>query len=458
MATPTWTFPVNPHRKTVAFNNQGVAHFTGDRLRNVVREITQNSVDAGRNDGHPVRIELSYQAIPLCLFDGDGLLRTVRNCEKSSKIPQDAPILKRIANYLRDSRKTGNMETLVIADHHTTGAADISDPSMWEALTNSEGVDVKATPGSGGSHGIGKNAPYNISVPRAILYSTHFETENGSSRSLFVGRTLLVSHQDHHGTHYGHEGYLGAPDFMPLEDDAIDLFFRRDETGLTIYILGFTPEDTDWQTQARLAAIENFSHGIIRRKVEFDIDGELINAGNLSAKWTGWLPDLSTETLNRIRVSQSEPVAVCQIDGIGDVNLYMETSEDPSDNRREIALVRDAGMLITDQLRNMELPGMRRGSSLSRNLKGFTAVIECLSHREPSLIRDAEITNHTAIRVETIEDRERRRLAQRRLRELGGWVKKHIETIAKREVQARADSADELNQYVSLEGEGSGRR
>ena len=454
-----WQFPPNTSRKTIAFNNQGVAHFTGDRFRNVVRETVQNSVDAAMDTSEPVTVKIALQEIPIDLFDCQGLLDDITQCLLTSKVPNDHPMLDKMADYVSLAIETGTMSALVISDHNTTGASDVPEmgklTSMWEALTNSEGVDVKASPGSGGSHGIGKNAPYNISIPRTILYSTRFETGNHrQTRSLFVGRTLLVSHQGTDGQHYTHEGYLGAPDFYPLENDDIPPFFRREGTGLTTFILGFIPSDQwNWRILAAQAAIENFSHGIVRGKVIFDIDGDVISADNIQDKWINALPDLQQETLNLIRLSTTSPDKNCQIEGIGQVNLYLETTDDLEDNRREVALVRDSGMLITNHLPNMNLPGMRREASLARNLKGFTAIIECLSHGEASLIRDAETANHTAVRTDIIDDPDRRKLAERQLSKLGRWAKGVLQERAKREVQARIDSADEINEYLSLTGE-----
>lgn len=459
MQKPSWLFPKNGPRKTVAFNNQGVAHFTGDRFRNVIRETVQNSLDAVRVQNEPITIKIYRQEIPINLFDCEGLFNAIFQCLETSKVPNDHATLDKMADYVSLAIEKGTISALVISDHNTTGASDTSEEtkptSMWEALTNSEGVDVKASQGSGGTHGIGKNAPYNISIPRTILYSTRFETgSHGQTRSLFIGRTMLVSHQGADKQYHSHEGYLGAPDFYPLQDDDIDPLFRREDTGLTTYILGFTPPShTDWQILAAQAAIENFFHGIVRGNAVFDIEGDIISSDNIDSKWTRELPDLEQEMLNFIRLSTKPPEAKCHFDGIGDVNLYLETTDDLNDNRRDIALVRDSGMLITDQLPNMNLPGMRREGSLPRNLKGFTAIIECLSHGEASLIRDAESANHTAVRIDIIEDEDRRKLAARQLAKLGQWVKSVLQERAKREVQSRIESADELNDYITLVGE-----
>ena len=462
MQAPGWKFPINEGRKIVGFNNQGVSHFTGDRFRNVIRETAQNSGDVVQDATKPVTIKMSSTHIPMHLLDSEGLATTLALCLERSKVPSDKPALEKMVDHVQEACATGTMPALVISDHNTTGASNIVEEgaltSMWDALTNAEGVDVKPTKGSAGSHGLGKNAPYNISTPRTVLYSTRFRTEaEGETRNLFVGRALLVSHQGDDGQHYWHEGHLGAANFNPLEDSQIDPFFQRDDEGLTLYIAGFAPPpDSTWETTAVQAAIENFFHGIVKGKLIFDVDGSAVNSDSIHQRWIDELSDLQPETVNFIRVSTSAPVATCNIEGIGEVNLYLETSDDYEDNRREIALVRDSGMIITNQLADMNLPGMKRLGSLPRNLKGFTAIIECLSHGEPSLVRDAETANHTAVRVDTIEDMSRRRLAERRLGQLGGWVKKQLQELAKRELVVREENADELNDFVALVGDATG--
>ena len=105
------------------------------------------------------------------------MLKHIRASVRTSRVRNDKSALDYLMNYMRQVSRKGSIPTLVISEQNTTGASDVPEDdgtSMWEALTNAEGVDVKANVNSGGSHGIGKNAPYTISVPRTILYSTKF--------------------------------------------------------------------------------------------------------------------------------------------------------------------------------------------------------------------------------------------------------------------------------------------
>ena len=60
-----WQFPENITRKKIGFNNQGAAHFTGDRFQNVVRETVQNSLDAVDDRNHPVTISIKQENLDI---------------------------------------------------------------------------------------------------------------------------------------------------------------------------------------------------------------------------------------------------------------------------------------------------------------------------------------------------------------------------------------------------------
>ena len=462
MPENTWQFPENLNRKRVGFNNQGAAHFTGDRFQNVIRETVQNSLDAVADHDTPVTISIRQEDLDVDHIGGESLLRHIKASVSTSKVPHDKPHLESLLAYMEKSVQAGSIPTLIISEDNTTGASDIPQEedgaSMWEALTNAEGVDVKASADSGGSHGIGKNAPYTISVPRTVLYSTNFKTSNNkASKSLFIGRSMLVSHEEKE-THYSHEGYLGDTGFNALEDGNIHPRFRKESPGLDLYIVGFqVPEEKDWRRLATAAAITNFFHSIIKGKVVFDISGVVVNANNImeKAKEIASIDQdsLDEETLNFMVATTQGPIETISIDGIGQVNLYLTVYEDPERTQREVAIVRDSGMLITDQLSRMNLRGMRRESSFPRQAKGFTAIIECLSPDHTSLLKDSESTSHDEIRTDNIIDQVRRRQADRQLGKLATWVKAQLREKTHREITSRVGEANELNKYISLEGE-----
>ena len=126
--------------------------------------------------------------------------------------------------------------------------------------------------------------------------------------------------------------------------------------------------------------------------------------------------------------------------------MRIEVSDDLSDRRREIALVRDAGMMITNNLR---LRGLGR---LPTHWRGFTVIVECLSRGEPSLLRDAESPRHDDISTGYIPDPDRQKEAEQRFEELGRWCYDRIRERAEIQSSEDTENANELAKYLELPG------
>ena len=84
----------------------------------------------------------------------------------------------------------------MISDYNTKGLsgakAEIREKSVWRALTHSNGVTQKDQ-GSGGSYGIGKNAPFACSSFRTIFYNSYAYDDQVRA---FQGVARLVTHFD----------------------------------------------------------------------------------------------------------------------------------------------------------------------------------------------------------------------------------------------------------------------
>ena len=83
------------------------------------------------------------------------------------------------SRLLRRSR----LPYLRVADRNTTGLHD----RHWRALVKMQGASVKEKRGAGGSHGIGKNAPFAVSPLRTVYYWTRFG-EGDRSVEQFQGK------------------------------------------------------------------------------------------------------------------------------------------------------------------------------------------------------------------------------------------------------------------------------
>ena len=434
-----WRFPRNDSDETEGPNDGGISHFTSDRMANVIRECIQNSLDARDDQSKPVKVEIDLATLSPESFAVKSLQRSLLAAIESPH--NDAPHKNQFdkgLNLLNQAR--AGVKTLKITDSNTTGADDNlrmdGAPSKWESLTKSTGLSVKDQPDAAGSFGLGKHAPFAATDIRTVLYSTAWKTNDGQLHRRFQGKAILVSHQDSAGAKYRKTGYLGD-NYAALSGNNVPADFRLDEPGLAIYIPGYEP-DSDWEQESRKTVIDHFFHAIIHGGLEAEIAGNVVSKGKINQY------AVSPRTADFIRVSQIPPVAETNIQDIGHVVLRLELI----DSRRRIALVRDAGMMITDVPRDMKIPGLMR---LPSHWRTFTAIIECRSEGQPSVLRESESPSHTSISTQQIADRNRRNRANAALKELGGWCREQIRVLAEPASSEDIVNATEIARYLSIE-------
>ena len=440
----TWQFPRNDSNETEGPNDGGISHFTANRSANVIRESIQNSLDARHDESKPVLVEIALASLPPASFNADGLLDAL-DAAVNSKHNDDAHRhqFKEGQGLLRNSGKGVN--ALCIVDSNTTGANDElsldGKPTKWEALTKSSGLSIKDQPDAGGSFGLGKNAPFAVSDIRTVLYATAWGSAPKMHRR-FQGKTILVSHEDSAGAKRRRTGYLGTENFGPLQNDDIPERFRLKQPGLAVYIPGYIPEP-NWNQESTKSAIEHFFHAIIHHGLEVQVDGEPVTGATLDDH----LHLVSQRTVGFIRASRTVPVAETDIADVGHVTLRLVTSDKQTLAGRQIALVRDAGMMITDRPRDMSLPGLGR---FPPHWPSFSAIIECRSSGQLSVLRESESPSHTSISTQQISDAQRRKRANAALKELGDWCRKEIGDRVEGKLANEIENADELAQYLAI--------
>ena len=440
---PTWRFPANDADEIQGANDPGITHFAGNREENVIREVIQNSLDARDDPNRPVKVAFDHYPVPTERFDSDELAAALEAAAASPDNEDETKAL--FSKGAKSLRKigAGSAPCLRIVDSNTLGASD--DPrgsgarSKWEALTKGEGYNAKDERDAAGSFGLGKFAAFAATDLRTVLYSVAYISSGGELRRRFQGKTILVSHT-RDGKPYRKVGYFGADNFMPMKDADVPRQFALEEPGTALYILGYERKER-WRRDSVTTALKHFFHAVVHGKLDVDIDGLAVNAKTIA----NFMNSLDRKTANFVRVSQLQPYATTDIPDIGRVVLRIQKYDDSRE--REIALVRDAGMMITDQTSRMGAPGLSR---LPAHWKGFTAVVECLSEGKPSLLRDAESPRHDEISRGYITDPKRRREARDRLRELTQWCREQIESVVQSNLAGR-DSVTEIARYLPID-------
>jgi len=278
-------FPLLGGGTVSGLNDAGIETFEGDFASNVVRECVQNSLDA--SIARPVVVEISRHSIPK---------------EELGFIPQLRDVLQSCRSYWANSTKArkffdaalhasaGPIDAIRVSDTNTTGldGSDTERSGRWFGLVKSRGVSNKDDAQSGGSFGIGKDAPLAGSAFRTALYST----KNADGSVAFQGVCRLVTHlnaddKETQGTGFIGNYDLAGPSFRAIRDESqIPERFRRRERGLDVWVLGCRMIDDDWETPFIRSALVNFWPAIHDNLVEFKIGNRSITAQNLGSLMT----------------------------------------------------------------------------------------------------------------------------------------------------------------------------
>ncbi len=441
----SWKFEKNEFDISEGPNDPGISGFTNDRAGGLVREFLQNSIDARKSDEKPVEVSFKIVNLPIADFDIDGLIRAFEaSCKSPDNDDRHKKQFQRGLKMLKAAKRSGYLSALVVTDSNTTGAPDIDRlQDKWRSLTKSVGKSNKDAADSGGSFGIGKHAAFAATDIRSVLYATAY-LNGGSIERRFTGKTILVSHELQ-GKSFKATGYLegvGVPKSLQLQSP-----------GTAIAILGFPSNSASlrtWKNAALESLVANFFHAFGHKNLIVHLLDRTIDHNILDAVVDSVKDDKSRDL---VAVSKSEIASHTDIDGIGRVNLRIHVDKDNKNQGKALALVRDSGMLITAQLGNMHISRSQSMVSFPRSWYGFTAIVECLSQGERSLLREAEGPRHSEISPDNADDSDRADV-QRCIRELGQWIRQEIESFAKPPEPSRTDNASEMADFLPLPGEG----
>lgn len=414
----TWQFPRNLTNAPIGPRDRGIEHYTGNRLDSLVRETIQNSLDAqDKKLQAPVKVDFQITEMDTDLFNAPELATAIKASIAGLKSKDEAYIKM----FCKAVTQLGNdtIPALVITDSNTTGVHDNKNDEAcpWAALTRGSGESNKQGNNASGTKGIGKAAAHIATDLRTVLYTTTFKS-NGHLESRFIGKSILSGHKNPQGEKVTSEGFLSGPQFASICNEDIPAAYHLGKPGLCLRIPGYRPPK-DWQTQVIKVAVANFFHAIIKGELEITIGEQTVNAQTVN-NYRNLLP---LKEVHLLETSRKEPVAKTQITGVGDVNLRITLHDSSVDNVQDVALVRDAGMMIT-KVRTKLGPAQ---FSIPSHWRRFTAIAECISDPAgKSAVRDSESSKHDELAVGHIPNEEDRPQVRQALRQLGEWIKEEI--------------------------------
>ncbi len=288
-----WRFPRLDGGIIKGANDSGLETFKADSLGNFAREICQNSLDA-KIKGAEGPVKVVFKRASISVKDYPNVFEKYRECIRACKEywgESDKKVSEFVSKVQKFLDKEQKIPILIASDYNTTGLSGskkgketVFRLSAWDALTNCDGASLKNdNQTSGGSYGIGKNAPFVCSLFRMVFYNTFVsETERA-----FIGVTKLVTFLMENQETQPIGKYLkfsndrensGKCQIDPIfSEDADDFrdFFKRKERGTDVIVVGFNQDD-GWKDLMIKAVLKNFFPAIDENQlvVEFGDEGD----------------------------------------------------------------------------------------------------------------------------------------------------------------------------------------
>ena len=408
-SSPDWRFAPTNGGVLYGYHNAGAEHFKQDPIGKLVRETIQNSLDAHEDGLPPVIVDIRECDITADDLGADSLERHLNQARLQAKAKGQQEGEQDYRRALRLISKS-TIPCLAVIDRNTTGLQG----RKWDSLIYEEGTPEKDGPGApGGSFGIGKNAPFNVSGLHTVIYSTRYANGRQGRVEKMTGRAQLVSHPDPDDGQamLQHIGFYADAAGQPIFGPAIPSPFRLDEPGTGLWVAGFTPDDSEWQQSALRAAVDSFFYAIHNDRLVVNIqprsaaeplvicrdtlDG-ILEAGRGSPRTTHYY-----------RAIRSAPKDATEAVGdIGPLSVYINNEKNAP---RRVAYVNRRGMLVTDTMErrrsNPFYPGRGQGG-----WPDFAAVVVAKDDATDRFIRRMENPAHDSISVERLQrERERER-------------------------------------------------
>ncbi len=450
-----WKFPPTGGGVVDGFNNPGIAHFRGELFESLARETIQNSLDAIKDSEKPVVVVFELIDIPTNEIGGSELASAVRACleVKDDEDSYARPTLEEAVKILNSDQ----VSCLRIYDKNTTGL--IGD--HWQALVKSQGISRKDKKDAGGSHCIGKYAPFAVSALRTVFYWTCFRDSEGATYEKFQGKSILRSHKSATGNETQGTGFYGEKEQCSEMTTDIPRHFQVIEEGevvqgTNLIIAGF--QDTEnWRQQIAVSILANFFYAIgqgnlsvILDSSNYDADNEFqeveINKNTMD-KWFSYLENTRDieesvkESIKRARIYSSmvkeKPTEEKQDQNLGYCRLWIRVAEDLT---KTVGLVRRTGMLITEKQKNLiQFPGFR----------DFTALCVFEGEEGNRLLRRMENPRHDQFEPDHLPQAERS-YGIKVLKTITKWIRDMIRERAGASIEGHQTALNELAVYLPL--------
>jgi len=448
MATLGWRFPLLDKGPEQGINDGGISTFKGSELYdNLAREICQNSLDAKAPGKETVIVEFNSHSFSKKQYPAVADLESIFADCRDYWSDRMEPKLSNFLDAAEAAISKDAIDVLAIRDFNTTGLkgakATSREKSVWRALTHSNGVTEKSR-GSGGSYGIGKNAPFACSVFRTVFYNS-YALEDGLHA--FQGVSRLITHIQNGEATQGTGFYLNTSDIEPIfEADQCSMrdFFKRNnqDYGTDVIILGFK-KTVNWAEDIERAIIRNFFVAIHTGSLAVKIDGLYLDKNNLAQrinyyaekeKRTGDKEKRITTVLEYYgAITSPDYVEKASILEENDVVLYIKKDDTYS---KSIAEMRSIGMIVRT----------RKNHIMTR----YAAVMMVQEGKLNDMLKDIEPPEHNKWDPGILENDDDKKNSDKNRKKLIAWVNDKIIECCRAELSDEMD-LDGVSAYLPFD-------
>ena len=406
-----WRFPLSNGGGTEGWNDPGMGYFKEHRYYSLAREIIQNSMDAAIDEDIPVSVVFKTRDVGIDEIGGAELLSAVEACLQIADNVDATFELGDAKRILSES----TISSLVISDKNTTGLKG----KKWKTLVKDVGTSQKDRADSGGSHGIGKHAPFVMSNLRTVFYWSAWE-EDGVMTEKLQGKSILMSHGEGDAETRS-RGYYGIKDRCEaVGQPMIPEVFRIKESngdpacGTNVVILGFK-QTKNWRHKIAISVLTNFHFAIDRGQLEVTIEqredkGYYMNdiTKDTINGWFDYLLKLPSGEIDEQEIKnlklaktfrdtyrhQDTEYIVMSIPHLGEVEMWVLLGDNLP---RKVGIIRKSGMLITSE--------QQRLKSFTQH-KPFSAIVFISDLEGNELLKRMENPKHDQFSAEFLPDYE----------------------------------------------------
>lgn len=462
-----WKFPGNNFGTEDGFNDGAIDHFKASPLSSLVREIIQNSLDAGNSNNLAVNVAFDLFEEESNSFNGFGSIeKSLSYCSKEVKKGS------REYNYYQKgikSSKKSIVKILAIHDFNTHGLTE----QHFVPLVKGKGKSGKMGKSSLGSFGHGSTAPFPWSETSSVFYYS-LCNEEGSEVKKFQGKSILQSHFNEEHCQIGDDGnkeltqgsgFYGYTEQLQkiTNDHEIPAWAKlnrekfTDNTGTSVYI-PHVSFDRGLFPETKIVALTSFFIPILNGRLELNINGEIINKDNVvdGFKWCleNWQDEQDKIDVSQLKGAFESIKTFLNPDHSGEFEakdfglvrwyLRLDSDENPITEGRAVGIARQVGMLITRKPRKLEkFP----------SLKMFDCFCHVVGDEGSEILKSFENPAHNELSSERLnDDMERKRDYEAKY---DNFAKKLREKIKEHAQFSSGDEQEieELSEFFNIQGD-----